>query len=122
MMSSVTPVLTGSVTSAFATIPPDASRNSAGTNRRQNLDSLLDLGHRPDMKSSRGHRLQHILAQHQILDVGLRHQHALRARQTLDAAHIKESFNLFVDSADRLDISLLVHRPGHGNVLPQRNS
>src|SRR5205807_2622180 len=37
-------------------------------------------------------------------------------------AHIKEALDLFVYSANRLNIALLVDRAGHGDVLSQRQS
>src|SRR4029077_20065359 len=37
-----------------------------------------------------------------------------------NAASIEKSLDLFVDAADRLNISSLVHRTGHGKVSPQR--
>src|SRR5205807_10644878 len=71
------------------------------------LDALFDLGDRPDVKLAGSDGFQNILAQHQIFHVGLRHHHALRAGEALDAADVKEAFDLDRKST-RLNSSHLV--------------
>ena len=74
------------------------------------------------MKLAGSDGFQNILAQHQIFHVGLRHHHALRAGEALDAADVKEAFDFFVHAADGLNIALLVDGAGHGDVLTQRQA
>src|SRR5215472_7176578 len=92
----------------------------ARSDARQEVDALLDFGYRPDVELSRGHGIEHVFPQHQVLHVGLRDHHALRAGKTFDAADIKKTLNLFVYASDGLDIALLIDRAGHRDVLPQR--
>ena len=89
---------------------------------RQNLNPLLYPAHRPNVKLPRRHRVHHVFTQHQVLDVRLRHDYALRPRQPFNPAYIEKSLDLFVDPADRLNVPLLIHRTRHCNILPQRNS
>ena len=62
-------------------IGPEMSASVAppGGNAGENLDALLDMSHRMNVKFSGGHGLDDVVAQHQILDVFHRDQHALRA-------------------------------------------
>ena len=57
-------------------------------------------------------RLAHILAQHQVLDIGCRNDDTLVSRQATHIANIKDALDLFVNTPDRLNLALLVHGPG----------
>src|SRR5690606_24297554 len=57
---------------------------------------------------------------HQVHDVRLWKDDALLPGQPTRHAEIEESFDLLVDPADRLNLPELVHRAGHGKILPQR--
>src|SRR5882762_5237161 len=88
----------------------------------EELDALLHLGDRPDVKFARGHGLQNIFAQHQIFHIGLRHHHALRSGEPLDAAHVEETFDFFIHPTNGLNVALLVDRTGYRDVLAQRQA
>ena len=60
-----------------------------------------------------------VLAQHKMLDVGVRDQYALRSRETTRSADVEEPLDLFVDAADRLYVAELVYRAGNRKVLSQ---
>src|SRR5215831_5341381 len=62
---------------------------------------------------------EHVVAEHQVLNVGRRNQHALRTGEALDAADVEEALDFFVYSADGLYVALLVHGAGDGEVLTQ---
>src|SRR6266850_1758198 len=94
----------------------------AGRAAREDLDALFDLGDRPNVEFSGADSFQNVFAEHQVFDVGFRHHHALRAGESLNPADVIKSFDLFVDAADGLNISLLIDGTSHGDVLPQRQS
>src|SRR6202008_2641587 len=81
----------------------------SGRHTRENLNSLLDFFHWPNVKLFGGHRIEHIIAQHEVFYVRSWNQNTLRTSQALDAADVEEAFDLFVDAADGLDVALLVH-------------
>src|SRR6266436_4618683 len=84
----------------------------AGGASRDDLDALLDFCDRPDVEFPGGDGFQNIFAEHQVLDVGFRHHHALRAGESLDAADVIKSFDFFVDATDGFNISLLIDGTG----------
>ena len=69
-----------------------------------------------------GHRCHHVLAQHQVLDVGFRDQHALLAGEPARAANVEEALDLMVGAADGLHLAGLVDRAGDRQRLPDRHS
>src|SRR6202040_397066 len=86
----------------------------------QNFNALLDFFYRPNVEFAGRYSIQNIFAEHQVFNVGGGDHHALAAGQPLDTADTEISFNFFVHSADGLNVTLLIHRAGHRDVLPQR--
>jgi hypothetical protein len=84
----------------------------AGRLAGQDFDALVDAGDRDRPEAAGGAGLDHVLAQHQVLDVGDRDQHALLAGQPARAADVEEALDLLVDPADRLHLAVLVDRAG----------
>jgi len=83
----------------------------------KHLDAFIDGPHGMNVKALLPHRIDHILAQHQMLDVGLGNQHALLAGQSAVTADIEKSFDFFIGPADRLDLAVLIDRAGYGQGL-----
>jgi hypothetical protein len=65
--------------------------------------------------------LDDVGAKHQVLDVASGDDDALSAGEFDRAANVVETLHLHVDSADRLDFTLLVHGPRDGEVLANRH-
>ena len=87
----------------------------------QERNPFIDRGDRIDRKAAGGTGLDHILAQHQMLDIRLRDQHALRSGQAALLANVEEALDLLVDAADGLNFAVLIDRSGHRQILPQRD-
>jgi hypothetical protein len=51
------------------------------------------------------HRLDHVLAEHEVLHVGVREEHALGAVEAAGPAHVEEPLHLLVDAADGLHLT-----------------
>ena len=64
----------------------------------------------------------HVLAKHEMLNVRLRNQHALRASQATGDTHVEKPFDLLVHTSDRLHKAVLVNGPGYRQVLADRYS
>ena len=71
------------------------------------------------MEQSLPDRLDHVLAQHQVVEVPPRNQDSLPPRQPPRRARVEKAFDLVIHPADRLDLPLLVDRAGHGEVLAE---
>ena len=56
-----------------------------------------------------------------MLHIGARNQDALRPAKPSFLTDIEEPFDFLVYAANGLNLSLLVHRARHGEILPQRN-
>src|SRR5262249_45463676 len=82
----------------------------AGHPLHQQLDPLVDVADPPDMETSRPYRLDDLLLQHQVLDVGRRHHHPLLARQSSFPAQVVEPFDLAHHAPDRLHLAVLTRR------------
>ena len=100
--------------------PRQRSRSPAAVSGQQR-NTFIDRSDRIDGKAAGGTGLDDVLAQHQMLDIRLRDQDALRPRQAALLANIEEALDLLVDPADRLNLAMLVHRSGHRQILPQRH-
>ena len=55
-----------------------------------------------------------------MLNIGAWNQNALRPVQPSFLTDIEEAFDFLVYAANGLNLPLLVHRAGHGEILPQR--
>ena len=93
----------------------------AGGKPGQERDPFVERGDRIDGKAAGCAGIEHVLAQHQMLDIRLRDQDALRPGQPALRANVEKALDLLVDAADGLDFTMLVHRSGHREVLPQRD-
>src|SRR5208282_1717581 len=85
--------------------------------QRQPLVDGLD---RQDTEACLGCRGDHIVAQHQVLDVARWDDHTLPPGEAGDPAGVEEAFDLLVDAADRLDPAELVDRAGNREGLADR--
>ena len=88
----------------------------------ENRNPFFYRFHRVDMKLVRLDGIDDIRSKHQIRYVLMGNHHPLRSGQATTFTDIIESFNLFVDASDRLNLALLVDRAGHGDTLFDRNS
>src|SRR5712692_3769634 len=86
----------------------------------QNLNSLIHASHRVDVKHALPHSLHNLLTQHQVLHITPRHHNALITLQPPSLADPIEPLNLLVNPPNRLNLTPLVHRPSHRQVLPNR--
>jgi hypothetical protein len=89
---------------------PAPARGQAG----QQLQRLVDMLDRVDLEAALGHRFDQVGAQHQVVDIAPRQQHALPARSALRRTGVEEALDLLVDAAHRLHLALLVDRAGDG--------
>ncbi len=89
----------------------------AGGDARENLDPFVHVVGGVNMEIASGHRVAHIVAQHQVLDVGLGDEHALVAGEAAHRTDIVKAFNLLVDAANGLHLAALVDRAGDGQPL-----
>src|ERR1700726_403760 len=83
----------------------------------ENLDSFLDPGDGKDLEFAGRNGIDHIIPQHQVFNIFRGDHDSLPPSESLHAADIVETFDLLIDSADRLDIPLLADRAGHGDLL-----
>ena len=67
-------------------------------------------------------RLDHVGPQHEVSQVLVRHHNPLVPGQSGDTANVIHAFDFLIDSADGLYFPFLIHRPGHGDVLLQRQT
>ena len=94
----------------------------SGRDAGQNLDPLVNATHRIDAKFPLFHGFDDIAAQHQVSDVGAGNENALLSGQFFEPANVEKSLDLPIDSADRLDIPILIHRAGYGSTLVNRDA
>src|SRR6516225_6947901 len=94
-------------------LPIRLARRKTGQQRQ----TLIDGVDRKNAESLLGRRGNHILSQHQVLDVARGDDDTLAPGK---AARVEETFDLLVDTADRLDPAELVDRAGHGERLAYR--
>ena len=87
----------------------------------QHLNRLIDAAHGNHMKTACRGGVNHILTQHQVINIGTGNQHALGAGQAAPLTNVEKSFNLVVDRAYRLHLPQLIDRPGHGERLRYRS-
>ncbi len=65
--------------------------------------------------------LHEVAVEHEIRSIAGRNEHSLRSREPALPAHLVEPGDLLVDSSDRLHVSELIDRAGHGEILTQRD-
>src|SRR5215813_7877215 len=97
-------------------VRPPLARRRAG----EYFDPFIDRSHGPDVKPPLADRINHFFSQHQIFYARRRHDDSLLAAQSPGFADFEEAFDLLVHSADRLNLTQLIDRPGDGQVLPKR--
>src|SRR5262249_51853081 len=90
-------------------------------NSRENFYPLIDSVRCIDMKLPIFNSLDNIRPQHQIAEVGLGCQHALVAVDPLQSTDVIEAFVLLVDTADGLDLAVLIDRTGDRDALVNSN-
>ena len=88
---------------------------------RQELDGLVDRVDRPDVELARRDRIDHVMTEHKVRDIAARDADALSAGESDEPAGIVETLDLVVDGTDHLNLAVLVHRAGHGDILAQGN-
>ena len=86
---------------------------------RESLIAGLPYGVRKVVELARAHGGDHILAQHQMLDVGSGNHDPLLTREATRLAQVEEAFYFLVNAADCLYLSMLVHGAGDGQRLAQ---
>lgn len=91
-----------------------------GTHAREQGHHLVCMGGRVDTELTTRHGLAHIGAQHQVTEIGVRHDYALPAGQAARIADIEEALDLFVHPTNRLDLTMLVDRAGDRQRLVDR--
>ena len=96
-------------------IQPFARRNTG-----QDFDTLVNCLDRIYVKHSLSNSVDYLGFQHQIRNILVGHENSLLSRQITCLADIEIPFNLLVDSTDRLNFSLLIHRPGYSQILSDR--
>lgn len=84
----------------------------AGWDAGQEFNAFIDGVDGIDIKFPPGHSMDDIPAQHQMLQIGARDDHALITGQPSGLAQVEETFDLFVYATNRLDLTMLVHRAG----------
>src|SRR6266446_4038412 len=86
------------------------------------LDPFLDPGDGKDLEVAGGNGVDHIVPEHQVLNIFRGNHDPLPACESLHAADIVETFDLLIDSADWLDVALLADRARHRNLLSNGNT
>src|SRR5712671_5272646 len=94
----------------------------SGLHAGENFDAFLDPSNGQDLKFPGGDRADHVVPQHQIFNIFGRNHDALAPGKSLHAADVVETFDLLINSADRLDFAMLADRSSNGNVLPDGQS
>src|SRR5690606_9899764 len=89
----------------------------AGWVAGQQFDPFVDRPHGPDMEAPVAHRLDHLVVEHQVLNVGRRDDHPLAPGESGRLADLVVAFDLLRHPADRLDLAVLVDRAGDGDSL-----
>src|SRR6516164_3319104 len=77
---------------------------------RQQCQPLIDGLDRYDAEPFLRSRSDDVVAQHQVLDITRRDDHALSPGEAGNPARVEKPFNLLVYAADRLDSTELVDR------------
>ncbi|VTR65774.1 hypothetical protein DESC_370143 [Desulfosarcina cetonica] len=83
----------------------------------EDFDTFFNCADLPDPELTGLDGIDDTFLEHQVFYVGGRNHHALAAVQPLALAHVEETLDLLVDSADGLDLPLLVDRSGDGDAL-----
>ena len=86
----------------------------------EDLNPLINGAHRIDVEFAVADGSTNSLSKHEVDDVVLWEDDTLSPRQPLSAACIEEALDLLVHASHRLNVSLLIHRSGHGDSLLQR--
>src|SRR5688572_348264 len=87
----------------------------------QDFDSLVDSANCVYVELSICDSRDYIRSQHQIAQIGLRHQNALSSRKPFEPADIVKTFDLPVNAADRLNLTVLIDRAGDRQTLFDRD-
>src|SRR5882672_455805 len=93
-----------------------------GLDAGENFDAFRDPGNRQDLEFSGGDGADYVVPQHQVFNIFGRNHDALAPGKSLHAADVVETFDLLINSADRLDLAMLADRARNGNVLPDGQS
>ena len=93
----------------------------AGRVSGQQRDALVDGRNSKDTEAAGTARIDDILAQHQVRDVGGRNENSLVVGKAAGLADVEEALDLLVDAADGLHPALLIHRAGHRQRLLDRD-
>jgi len=88
---------------------------------RQQLDGIVDVIDRINMKLTFPTTFHDVLTQHQIAGVGFGNHHTLVPGQTKIVTRIIKSLDLFIHTANRLQVPQLIDRAGDGHALIDRH-
>ena len=96
----------------------------AGRHPGEDLNPFVDAAHRIDVKLAAGHRLDHVLPQHQVGHVGRGYNHALLAGEAGRGSPegLEIPFDLGGGRADGLHFPALVDRPRYRDALLDRQA
>src|SRR5579864_2783870 len=94
--------------------------DAIGGYSRQKRKAIVDRADGPDVKLPSLNRLDYVLFEHEVTDIRGGDDDALRSVQSLGVAHCKETLDLQIDAADRLDLSQLIDGACHGDALMYR--
>src|SRR6266850_2183320 len=72
------------------------------------------------MKLALRHCLDHIRPEDEVAHVRRRNQYPLLSRQPMCPADIEKPLDFLISPTDRLHLSPLIHRAGHGEILAHR--
>ena len=88
-----------------------------GRDSGQQLETLIDGIDRIDREPALSRSSDNIVAQHQMPHVARWNDHTLAAGKAGLAAAVEESLDLFVDAANRLDLTPLIDRASNRKAL-----
>src|SRR4029077_19361607 len=89
---------------------------------RENFHTFVDAIYSIDMEPPVFYGFDNVRPEHQIAQIRLGHQHALISRNSLESTDIIETFDLVVDTANGLDLAVLIHRARDSDTLLDRKS
>src|SRR5689334_22947136 len=92
----------------------------SGLHPGKDFDAFLDPGDGQDLELPGSHRADHVVPQHQVLNIFGWNHDALAPGKAFHAADVIEAFNLLIDAANRLDLTMLVDGARYGDILPDR--
>ena len=87
---------------------------------RQQLETLIDGIDRIDREPALSGSSDNIVAQHQMPHIARRNDHTLAASEPGLAAAVEKPLDLFVDAANRLDLTALIDRASDRKALLDR--